>query len=70
MMFPQPQQAIEPMLLTARQAARALSVSERTLFSLTQAKEIPAVRFGRAVRYDPTDLRAWIEKAKRSEFSC
>lgn len=56
---------IEPMLLTVRQAAQVLSISERTLFSLTKSGEIPAVRFGeRNVRYDPADLRRWIETAK------
>jgi len=57
---------IEPMLLTARQAAKVLSISERTLWGLTKAGDIPAVRFGgRNVRYSPDDLRAWIQK--RSE---
>jgi len=58
---------IEPMLLTARQAARALAVSERTLYALTKAGEILAVRVSRrGVRYDPADLRTWIEEAKNS----
>ena len=57
---------IEPMLLTVRQAAKVLSISERTLFTLTQDGQIPAVRFGRSVRYDPADLRRWIEAAKNS----
>ena len=55
---------IEPMLLTARQAARILSISERTLWSLTKDRQIPAVRIGRAVRYDPGDLRRWINLVK------
>ncbi len=57
---------VEPMLLTARQAAKVLTISERTLFSLTKAGEITAVRFGRNVRYDPRDLDAWIQSAKNS----
>ena len=60
------EQTIEPMLLTVRQAAKVLSISERTLFTLTQDGQIPAVRFGRSVRYDPADLRRWIEAAKNS----
>jgi excisionase family DNA binding protein len=59
------EQTVEPMLLTARQAARILSISERTLWGLTKTGDIPAVRFGgRNVRYDPADLRRWIESAK------
>ena len=61
------EQTIEPMLLTARQAARILSISERTLWSLTKHGQIPAVRIGRAVRYDPADLRRWINLAKDSQ---
>lgn len=51
-------------LLPTREAARALSVSERTLFTLTQRGDIPAVRIGRSVRYDPADLHRFIEQAK------
>jgi excisionase family DNA binding protein len=58
------ERTVEPLLLTVRQAAKVLSISERTLWSLTARGEIPAVRFGRSVRYDPADLRRWIESAK------
>jgi len=57
---------IEQLLLTPQEAARSLNVCERTLYSLTKAGELPAVRIGRAVRYDIADLRAWIERAKKS----
>jgi excisionase family DNA binding protein len=64
------EKTIEPMLLTARQAARALSISERTLWSLTKSGQIPAVRIGRAVRYDPADLRRWINLSRDSQKAC
>jgi excisionase family DNA binding protein len=51
---------IEPMLLTSRQAARLLAISERTLYTFTKAGAIPVVRIGRAVRYGTDDLREWI----------
>lgn len=61
------EQVIEPLLLTVRQAAKMLSISERTLWGLTKSGDIPAVRFGgRNVRYDPADLRAWIDSTKKS----
>lgn len=63
---PQLEPSIEPMLLTARQAARSLNLSERTLYSITKRGDLPAVRVGRTVRYDPADLRAWIASAKNS----
>ena len=58
--------AVEPMLWTARQTAEVLNVSERTLFTLTKAGKSPAVAIGeRGIRYDPRDVRDWIEAAKR-----
>jgi excisionase family DNA binding protein len=63
------QTTIEPLLLTARQAAKVLNVCEKTLWTLTKNGDIPAVRIGRAVRYDPADLRAWIERAKSAKAS-
>lgn len=65
-----PAQTIEPILLTARQAAKLLNISERTLYARTADGSIPVVRIGnRGIRYDPADLVAWIERAKNSEKS-
>jgi excisionase family DNA binding protein len=49
------------LLLTPRQAAKALNVCERTLWTLTKRGQVPAVRIGWSVRYNPADLRCWIE---------
>ena len=56
-----------PILLSTRQAARLLGICERTLFSLTKKGEIPTVRIGRRVLYDPRDLRAWIDSKKQGD---
>ena len=57
-----------PMLLTAKEAARSLSVCEKTLWSMTHPRgPIHSVRIGRAVRYCPEDLRGWIESQKGGE---
>lgn len=61
-------QNITPLLVSPRQAARMLAVCERTLYALTKAGEIAAVRRGRLVRYSVDELRAWIERA--SEKKC
>jgi excisionase family DNA binding protein len=53
-----------PLLVTPREAAALLSISERTLWSMTKTGEISVVRIGRTVRYDPHDLRRWIETKK------
>lgn len=55
--------AVEP-LLTVRETAKTLSLCERKVWSLVAGGEIPAVRIGRAVRFDPTDLRTWIDARK------
>lgn len=51
-------------LLTYREAARLLGVTARTVWTLVDRGELPVVRFGRSVRIDPTDLRAFITHAK------
>jgi excisionase family DNA binding protein len=48
------------LLVDVREAARMLSISTRTLWSLTDSGEIPAVRIGRSVRYSVATLRDWI----------
>ena len=68
-MFSTPETTVQPMLLTARQTARMLSISERSLYSLTKAGDLPVVKIGRSVRYDPVDIRAWIESAKKPQES-
>lgn len=50
------------LLLTSKEAAKALSVCERTLYGLTKTGELPAIRIGRAVRYSVQDLKDFIEK--------
>jgi excisionase family DNA binding protein len=58
--------AAEPptLLLTARDAARALAISEKTLWSLTTPRgTIPALRVGeRSIRYSLAALEEWIAR--------
>ena len=58
-----PAATVEP-LLTYRQAAKVLGVTERTIWTLVDHGALPVVRFGRSVRIDPSDLRGFIERAK------
>lgn len=62
---PGPDSSVEP-LLTYREAGRRLGVTDRTVWTLVERGELPAVRFGHSVRIDPGDLRAFIERAKRT----
>jgi predicted DNA-binding transcriptional regulator AlpA len=52
----------QPLLLRAREAAKALGVSERTLWSRTKPRgPIPSVRLGSAVCYSVAALQEWID---------
>ncbi len=53
-----------PGLLRSDEAAKLLAISPRTLWSLADEGEIPVVRIGRSVRYDPADLQDYIERQK------
>ncbi|QVL31729.1 helix-turn-helix domain-containing protein [Telmatocola sphagniphila] len=56
------------MLVDAREAARLLGIGARKLWEITNTRELPAVRIGRAIRYDMADIRAFIERAKDKPF--
>jgi excisionase family DNA binding protein len=47
--------------LRPREAAKALGISERTLWSLTKANRIPHARLGRAIIYSVEGLRGWLK---------
>jgi excisionase family DNA binding protein len=52
----------EPLLLNAREVARLLTVSARTVWKLAATERLPApVRIGRCVRWRAEELRAWVD---------
>jgi excisionase family DNA binding protein len=53
---------VEPtrLALRPREAAAALGISERTLWTLTDQGRIPHVRLGRCVAYPVDALRKWL----------
>jgi len=54
----------EQLLVSTRDAARMLALSDRTLWTLRQRGTLRAVIIGGAVRYDVADLRDFIDRAK------
>ena len=53
------------LLLAAQEAAEAMSICEKTLWSITEPRgDLPCVRIRRRVLYDPRDLEAWIDAQK------
>ena len=57
---------IPPMLLTLRQTAELLGLSERTVWTLQKREGLRSVKIGKSLRFDPADIRAWIDARKQS----
>ena len=54
--------AEDQILCTDKQAQHVLQLCENTLRALRDAKELPFLRIGRAIRYRRADLLAFAEK--------
>jgi excisionase family DNA binding protein len=52
--------------LRPREAAKALGVSERTLWAWTAAGEIPHIRRGAVVLYSVDVLRRWLDSQTKA----
>jgi excisionase family DNA binding protein len=69
--LPPPDDVVAPtvslrLLLTPAEAARALSISPRTLWQRTRDQQIQAIRIGRSVRYLVADLESYIAKLREA----
>ncbi len=54
--------------LNADDAAKALGISKRKLFEITNAGELPYVEAGpQTYLYDPKDLADWLNKKKKTK---
>ena len=51
-------------LLSAKQAAESLGISQRKLWSLTNARAISSIKIGRAIRYSVDDLQSFVQAAR------
>jgi excisionase family DNA binding protein len=58
--------ALKKILISAREAAECLGISERTLWSETKAGHIPSVRLNRRVLYRPDSLEEFAARLERS----
>ena len=50
----------EALTLSPRDAARALGISERTLWTHTRRGTVPHVRLGRRILYRIAELKRWL----------
>ena len=55
-----PKPPIEGEILTIREVADYLKVTERTIYRLAGAKKIPAFKVGGTWRFRKTDIDGWI----------
>lgn len=53
---------IECLLVTARHAARLLSISERSVYNLIERGDLKPIKIGGSTRFDLDDLRAFARK--------
>ena len=52
-------------LLTPRYVAGLLHVSPKTVVVWAREGRIPSIRVGRFVRFDPVELKRWIDSQRR-----
>lgn len=66
---PQPNQfdQREAFLLSAREAAKRLAISQRTLHKMTAEGLLPCVRVGRLVRYNVESIERWIRASESTD---
>jgi len=59
------QAVVQPLLLTVRETARLLKLSESKVYTMLETRRpggIPIKRFGRSLRISLSDLRRWLEQ--------
>lgn len=67
MTMPAPRESSsEPLAVGRHQAAQMLGISERLLWTWTNARSIPHVRIGARVLYPVDELRRWLEDNARN----
>jgi excisionase family DNA binding protein len=57
-------EAPEP-LLDLPTVAKRLGVNERHVRRLVAERRIPYLKWGRLLRFDPVELEAWLDEARR-----
>ncbi len=56
-----------PHLLTIAEVAEYLGVTERHIRRLVHERRVPYVKWGHLVRFDPDEIAAWIDRARRPD---
>ena len=56
---------MEKLTLRPHEAAKLLSISERTLFTWTKKEGLPSITVGRIVLYSIPEIASWLESRKK-----
>ena len=59
-----PEQAVTPIAVTVKEAARLLGTNDKQIRRGIYARELPVVRFGNSYSIGLDDLRAWFNRKK------
>lgn len=62
------QETTQPLLLTVPQVAKLLNLGRTKVYELIGAKQLPVVRFGRAVRVSSASLQRWVERQEQQDL--
>lgn len=54
-------------ILTIREVAEFLRVTEKTIYRMASEKRIPAFKVGGSWRFDKADIEKWIEDNKKHD---
>ena len=63
------QETTQPLLLTVPQVAKLLKLGRTKVYELIGTKQLPVVRFGRAVRVSSASLQRWVERQEQQDLS-
>jgi excisionase family DNA binding protein len=61
-MMPNPQNEPPPRLLTIKDVARLLQVSDKTIRRLIESRDLPAIKLGAQWRIRPRDLELFVRE--------
>ncbi len=53
-------------IITIKEVAKFLKVTERTLYRLVQEGKVPAFKVGGSWRFELADIEAWIAEQKKA----
>ena len=59
---PMPTSMIEDVILSIREVTAYLKVTERTIYRLAVAKQIPSFKIGGSWRFSRPDIESWIKQ--------